>query len=168
LVHNLIETTRLESGAVRLKKEPQAIEEVVGSALERLDKQLTGREVKTSFPEELPMVPLDAVLLEQVFINLIENAARHTPSGTPIDISGQIDESSLRIEVADRGPGLSAEELEKAFDKFYRANTPAAGAGLGLAICKAIVEAHGGHIGVENRAGGGAVFKFTLPLGEHA
>lgn len=168
LVHNLIETTRLESGAVRLKKEPQAIEEVVGSALERLEKLLTGREVKTNLPEELPLVPLDAVLLEQVFINLIENAARHTPPGTQIDISGQVDDKSLRVEVADRGPGLSSEELEKAFDKFYRANTPAAGAGLGLAICKAIVEAHGGHIGVSNRAGGGALFIFTLPLGERA
>jgi len=164
LVHNLIETTRLTSGAVQLRKEPHSIEELVGSSLERVDKLLTGREVTTGIPEDLPLVPLDSVLLEQVFVNLLENAARHTPAGTAIALSARLESEALLMEVADRGPGLAADELERVFEKFYHARSSSAGAGLGLAICRAVVEAHGGRIWAENRPGGGAVFRFTLPL----
>ena len=166
LVHNLIETTRLESGAVRLHKEPHPLEELVGSALERMDKLLNGRKVTTSLPEDLPLVPLDSVLMEQVFINLLENAARHTPAGTPIEILAKAGPGLVTIEVADRGPGLHEDELERVFEKFYHAKSPQAGAGLGLAICRAVVDAHGGRIWAENRPGGGASFRFTLPVGE--
>ena len=165
LVHNLIETTRLTSGAVELRKEPHSIEELVGSSLERVDKFLSGREVTTDLPEELPMVPLDSVLLEQVFVNLLDNAARHTPAGTAIAISAKRENDALLVEVADRGRGLAADELERVFEKFYHAKSASAGAGLGLAICHAVVEAHGGRIWAENRPEGGAVFRFTLPLG---
>ncbi len=166
LVHNLIETTRLETGSVNLRKEATSLEEPLGAALERLDKALSGREVSTRLPEDLPLVPLDAVLLEQVFVNLLENAARHTPPGVPIDVSARIADGAAVVEVADRGPGLPPEDLDRVFDKFYRAGPAAGGgAGLGLAICKAIVEAHGGEIAAENRDGGGALFRFTLPLG---
>ncbi len=164
LVHNLIETTRLESGGVRLRKEPHAIEEVAGAALERLEKALAGREVKSDLPEDLPLAPLDAVLVEQVFFNLIENAARHTPPGTPIELSARVEGDALEMQVADRGPGLAEEDLDRVFEKFYRAKSSGPGAGLGLAIAKAVVQAHGGRIWAENRRGGGAAFRFQLPL----
>ena len=164
LVHNLIETTRLETGGVRLKKEPQSIEEVAGAALERMEKTLGDRPVKSDIPEDLPMVPLDAVLMEQVFFNLIENATRHTPAGTPIEIAARVDGDSMEVEVADRGPGLAQEDIDRVFEKFYRAKSSGPGAGLGLAICKAVIQAHGGRIWAENRPGGGASFRFQVPL----
>jgi two-component system sensor histidine kinase KdpD len=164
LVQNLIETTRLESGAVRLTKEPHSLEEVLGASLEHVGPILAGHDVKTDIPADLPLVPLDAILLEQVFVNLLDNAARHTPAGTPIELSARVAADALRVEVADRGPGLAIEDLERVFEKFYRAKSATAGAGLGLAICKAVVEAHGGRIWAENRAGGGAIFIFTIPL----
>ena len=164
LVQNLIETTRLESGAARLAKEPHSLEEVLGAALDHVGAILGSHEVKTDIPEDLPLIPLDAILMEQVFVNLLDNAARHTPAGTPIDLSARMAQDVLRVEVSDRGPGLAPDELERVFEKFYRAKSAAAGAGLGLAICKAVVEAHGGRIWAENRAGGGALFAFTIPL----
>ena len=165
LIHNLIETTRLESGA-SLKKEPNSIEDVIGTALERVEKLLAGRRVDTDLPENLPLVPMDPVLMELVFVNLIENAARHAPEG-PIELSARERMDALEIMVADRGPGVKPDDLERVFDKFYRASA-APGAGLGLAICKAVVSAHGGTIRAENRPGGGAVFLLTLPRKEAA
>lgn len=163
LVHNLIETTRLESGAA-LKKELYPIEDVIGTALERTEKLLAGRRVETDLPENLPMVPVDPILMELVFVNLIENAVRHAPDA-PLDISARERMDDLEVSFADRGPGLMPDELERIFEKFYRAST-APGAGLGLAICKAVVEAHGGTIRAENRPGGGAIFLLTLPRGK--
>ncbi|MCX5789291.1 MAG: DUF4118 domain-containing protein [Elusimicrobia bacterium] len=164
LVHNLVETTRLESGGTRLKKELYPVEEVLGTALERLQKPLAGREVRTDLPEDLPPVPLDAVLMELVFVNLIENAAHHTPAKTPIDLSARAADGWLTLTVADRGPGVEPADLDRIFEKFYRAQTAAGGAGLGLAICKAVVEAHGGDIRASNREEGGAAFTLRLPL----
>ncbi|MFA6318224.1 MAG: DUF4118 domain-containing protein [Elusimicrobiota bacterium] len=168
LVHNLIETTRLESGKVRLKKELCPIEDVIGTALGRLDKPLAGREVRTELPESLPLAPMDPVLMELVFVNLIENAVRHASGPFPIDISACEQGGSLEIVVADRGPGLRAEPIERIFEKFYRESGSSGGAGLGLAICKAVVEAHGGGIRAENRTGGGALFRLTLPRKDRA
>ena len=164
LVNNLIETTRLESG-VSLRKEPYPLEEVLGSALESLARQLGDRPVRADLPEELPLVPLDAVLLQQVFINLIENAIRHAPGAGPIDVSARAEAARVVVEVSDRGPGLPAEDLERVFEKFHR-RAAGGGAGLGLAICRAVVEAHRGSISAANREGGGAVFRFILPLRE--
>lgn len=164
LVHNLIETTRLESGGVRLKKEPYPIEELLGAALERQDKALAGRRVTTDVPEDLPLVALDAVLVELVLVNLIENAVRHTPPGTPIEISARAQGGELEVCFSDRGPGLRDGDLTRVFEKFYRGRSSNGGAGLGLAISKAVAEAHGGRIGAENREGGGASFRFRLPL----
>ncbi|HXT01832.1 MAG TPA: DUF4118 domain-containing protein, partial [Elusimicrobiota bacterium] len=163
LVHNLIETTRLESGA-SLKKEPYPIEDVIGTALARVDKLLAGRPVESDLPDNLPVVPVDPVLMELVFVNLLENAARHAPEG-PLDIMARERMDALEISVSDRGPGLKPEDLDRVFEKFYRASA-APGAGLGLAIAKAVVEAHGGTIRAENRPGGGASFRLTLPRGE--
>jgi K+-sensing histidine kinase KdpD len=167
LVQNLLETTRLETG-VHLNKELYPLEEVIGSALGRMEKALKDRQVKIEIPEDLPLVPMDAILMEQVFVNLLQNGLRYTAAQSELDVSAHEEGGSVKVAVADRGSGLKDNELERVFDKFY--HDPASpGAGLGLAICRAVVNAHGGKIWAENRPGGGAVFQFTLPLGnKHA
>ena len=169
LVRNLLDMTRLESGALVVKRQWMPLEEIVGSALTRLEAQLQGRPVRTDLPDDLPLVSADAVLLEQVFVNLLENAAKYTPDGSPIEIAarghanGQ--EGVITIEVSDRGPGVPPGSESRVFEKFFRG--PQAGstsAGLGLAICRGVVGAHGGTIVAANRPGGGAVFRMTLPI----
>ena len=123
------------------------------------------RKVTTRLPEDLPPVLVDGLLIEQVLINLLENATKHTPAGQPIDIEARRVADTIVVDVADRGPGLPTGEEHRIFDKFFGAGT-GGGAGLGLTICRAIVEAHGGRIRGENRPGGGAVFRFSLPAGE--
>jgi two-component system sensor histidine kinase KdpD len=167
VVSNLLDMTRLASGTLRVTKEWQPLEEVVGSALGRVEDRLGTRKVDVRLPDDLPLVPLDAVLLEQVLINLLENAAKYTPEGQPIEISARAEDHEVLVEVADRGPGIPKDEAEHIFEKFYRlprAGSKPGGAGLGLAICRGIVEAHGGKMWVENREGGGAAFRFTLPI----
>jgi two-component system sensor histidine kinase KdpD len=165
LVRNLLDMTRLEGGALKVKKELQPIEDVIGAALYRLDDRLHGRPVGTSIPADLPLVPLDSVLIEQVLINLIENATKYTPAQTPIDIAARAREGEIEIEIADRGPGVDKDNVERVFDKFYRVREgEGGGVGLGLTICRGIVSAHVGRIWVEQRAEGGASFRFTLPL----
>ncbi|HEU4370598.1 MAG TPA: sensor histidine kinase KdpD [Methylomirabilota bacterium] len=167
LVQNLLEMTRLESGAVQLRKELHPPEEVIGAALGRLGKRLADRRVTTRVPSDLPLVPMDDVLIEQVLLNLLDNAVKYTPPGSPIEIIATATDRNLTIEVADRGPGLPPGEEEKVFEKFYRAvRVTAGGAGLGLAICRGIVQAHGGRIWAQNLPGGGVAFLFTLPIGE--
>src|SRR4029079_32444 len=124
------------------------------------------RPLKISIPADLPMIPVDAPLVQQVLFNLLDNAVQHTLSGTSIEISAAVEAGAVRVEVADRGPGIRPGEERKIFDKFYRVTTEGkrSGMGLGLALCEAIVRLHGGRIGVENRPEGGAVFRFTLPL----
>jgi two-component system sensor histidine kinase KdpD len=113
-------------------------------------------------------VPLDAVLVEQVLFNLLDNALKYSPPGSPIEVSTAIEEREAVIRVADRGPGIAEEDRERVFDKFYRADPQRtkAGVGLGLAICRGIVTAHGGRIGANERPGGGAELWFALPLGD--
>ncbi|MBC8163408.1 MAG: sensor histidine kinase KdpD, partial [Roseiflexaceae bacterium] len=175
LVTNLLEMTRLESGSVRVKKEWQPIDEVIGTALARTERELAQHPVSVVTPPELLLVPLDAVLIEQVLINLLENAARHTPAGSPIEITASTRDaertqpnvySYAQIEIADHGPGLTPGEEDKIFEKFYRAGTThgGQGAGLGLAIAEGITRAHGGQLSAENRPGGGAVFRLLLPI----
>lgn len=166
LVGNLLEMTRLESGSVRVEKEWQPLEEVVGTTLLRLERQLENHPLKATLPDDLPLVPIDGVLIEQVLVNLIENAAKYSPPGTAIDLTAWAEGDDVVVEVADHGPGLPPGEEERIFDKFYRVRpTTASGVGLGLAIGRAVVEAHGGRIWGCNRAGGGAAFRFTLPIG---
>jgi two-component system sensor histidine kinase KdpD len=169
LVRNLLDMTRLEAGALKVQKEPQPIEEVVGAALDRMEDRLRGREVQTRIPAELPLVPFDSALIEQVLINLLENATKYTPAGSPIDVSAHTEGGVVEVDVDDRGPGVGARDAERVFDKFYRAREgEGGGVGLGLTICRGIVAAHGGRIWVEERAGGGASFRFTLPLEDKA
>jgi two-component system, OmpR family, sensor histidine kinase KdpD len=182
LVRNLLDMTRLESGNVRVNRDWHPLEEIVGVALDRVSNQLGARPVHANLAIDLPLVPVDGVLIEQVLINLLENAAKYTPPEAPIEISARLEPRSASeaeapgdavgaeviVEVADSGPGLQPGDEERVFDKFYRAQTMGArvGAGLGLTICRGIVAAHGGRIWAANRPEGGAVFRFTLPLGE--
>jgi two-component system sensor histidine kinase KdpD len=165
LVGNLLEMTRLESGSVKVEKEWQPLEEVIGTTLLRLDCLFEDHPLQTKLPEGLPLVPIDGVLIEQVLVNLLENAVKYTPAGSSIQLSARSVENEVVVEVTDRGPGLPPGEEERVFDKFYRVRpATTSGVGLGLAICRAVIEAHGGRIWAENRIGGGAVFRFTLPL----
>jgi two-component system, OmpR family, sensor histidine kinase KdpD len=163
LVRNLLDMTRLEAGALRVRTEWLPLEEVIGVALNRLDDQLQKRPITVRIPADASLVPFDATLLEQVFINLVENAIKYTPSGSPIEIGARRVEGGVEVEVADTGPGVPAGEEEAIFEKFHRAARTAAGMGIGLTICRGIITAHGGRIWCENRANGGASFRFVLP-----
>ncbi len=167
LIGNLLDMIRVESGALKVQKEWQPLEEPVGVALIRLQDRLREHPVEVHLPPDLPLIPMDGVLIEQVFVNLLENAVKYTPPGTPIEISAAQIDGRVRIDVADRGPGIPPGEESRIFDKFYRVagEGPVSGVGLGLTICRGIVTAHGGRIWAENRPGGGALFRFTLPLG---
>jgi two-component system, OmpR family, sensor histidine kinase KdpD len=165
-VNNLLDMTRLEAGTMTLHREWNSLEEVVGAALGRMREALAGRAVKVAIPESLPMVAVDARLLEQVLVNLIENAVKYTPEGSPIDIAAASSPDGLEVRVEDRGPGLPEGGEDRIFEKFYRGARRTEGAGLGLAICHAIIAVHGGAIRAQNREGGGARFLFTLPGGE--
>lgn len=165
LIRNLLDMTRLESGAVKVRKEWQPLEEVVGAALGRADARLSNRDVQVRLPADLPLAPFDGVLVEQVLINLLENAAKYSGGGS-IEITAAAGEDEIVVQVADRGPGIPAGDEARVFEKFHRAvreGSPG-GVGLGLAICRAIVDAHGGRLWAENRPGGGASFQFALPI----
>lgn len=166
LVNNLLEMTRLESGSMKLKRDWYPIEEIVGAALHRLDKILKDRTVTSVIPADLPLVSIDDVLIEQLFLNIIENAVKYTPPASPITIEARTAASGVQIEVADSGTGFVPGEENLVWEKFYRGrNAGARGAGLGLAICHAIVQAHGGKIEAKNRPTGGALIRIWLPLG---
>jgi two-component system sensor histidine kinase KdpD len=165
LVQNLLEMTRLESGAIQLHKDWHPIEEVVGAALGRLAKTLGTRRVTVNIPPDLPLVKIDDVLIEQVFVNLLDNAVKYTPPDSAIRIIVTATDQSVTAEVADHGPGLPKGQEALVFEKFYRAAPEGRrGAGLGLAICRGVVLAHGGRIWAHNLPEGGVAFLFTLPL----
>jgi two-component system sensor histidine kinase KdpD len=135
----------------------------------RLEERLASHPVEASLAGDLPLVPIDELLIEQVFINLLENAARHTPPGTPISVRAWVEGDVVVVEVADRGPGIPLVEREDVFRKFYRSagaddKGRTGGSGLGLTICRGIVTAHGGRIWVDEHPGGGAAFRLTLPV----
>jgi two-component system sensor histidine kinase KdpD len=171
LVTNLLDMARIQSGEVKLNLEWQPLEEVVGSALRASAAQLQAHRVSTQLPPELPLLRYDAVLIERVLANLLENAAKYTPAGAHIVISAVLHGAWLQVTVADDGPGLPPGRADVLFEKFTRGERESAkpGVGLGLAICRAIVEAHGGTITAASGAAstplGGAAFTFTLPLG---
>jgi two-component system sensor histidine kinase KdpD len=172
LVTNLLDVARLDGGELpTIRKRAEPLEEVVEAALERLHGRLEGRPVRSHVPQEVPMVPMDAVLIQQVLVNLLENAMRYTPDGTPVEIEATRDGDVVVVEVRDHGPGIVEGESERLFERFYRGSaTPPrdGGVGLGLTICRAIVRAHGGTISLANRVQGGAVARLVLPLeGSH-
>ena len=167
LVDKLLEMARLQSGRVELHQDWQSLEELVGSALQALAAPLAGRPIELSLPEDLPLVRCDGVLIERVLVNLLENAGKYAPAGTPIRIAAVKAADVVHLTVEDRGPGLPLGRESAIFDKFTRGKPESIvpGVGLGLAICRTIIEAHGGAIWAENREGGGARFTFTLPAG---
>ena len=168
LVSNLLDMARIESGEVKLRKRWHAIEEVVGSALSALKPALGRRRVDVRIPPDLPLVEYDATLIERVLYNLVENATKYTPDDAHLEIAATAENGELVVRVRDDGPGIPKGQEETIFEKFSRGSkestTP--GVGLGLAIGRAIVEAHGGRIFAGNAPEGGAVFTFTLALGE--
>lgn len=167
LVTNLLDMARLQTGRIELKRDWCAIEEVVETATRQLALALGSHPLKTFFAPELPLCEFDPVLIERVLVNLLDNAAKFTPAGSPIRIACDHTEGMLQVSVDDEGPGLPEGAEERLFNKFERGENESAqpGVGLGLAICRAIVNAHGGSIHARNRARGGASFSFTLPLG---
>ncbi len=172
MVGNLLDMARLQAGAVPMRREWQPFEEVVGSALAACAAALQGRPIRVRLPESMPLLHLDAVLFERVLVNLLENAAKYTAPGTPIEVSAEVSPSTVTIFVDDEGPGLPAGREDVLFDKFERGSKEGAtpGVGLGLAIARAIVLAHQGTIRAENRPGAdgfaGARFTIELPRGE--
>lgn len=165
LVANLLDVTRLEAGAIALQRVLQPIDEVIEVALNRLERQLRAHSIVTNLPPDLPPVMIDGLLIQQVLANLLDNATKFAPAGSPIELSARQQGNELLIEVADRGPGIPAGEEERIFEKFYRVEGQSKiGTGLGLAICRGIVEMHHGKIVAENRSGGGSIFRISLPL----
>jgi two-component system sensor histidine kinase KdpD len=166
LTIKILEMARLEAGEVVLNRQWYAPEEIVGSALRRLNKKLETRQVNILMADNLALIYVDAVLLQQVVVNMLDNADKYSPRGQPIDISVETTSLGLSIAVADRGPGIHESLQQKIFDKFFRIHAESAqsGVGLGLSICRAIVEAHGGIIQATNRSGGGTLIQLHLPL----
>jgi two-component system sensor histidine kinase KdpD len=167
LVSNLLDMARIESGEVKLNLQWQPLEEVVGSALNAARSMLKQHVVEVHMPRDLPLVRIDALLIERVLVNLLENAAKYTPPGSTVQLSAEVVADRLNVSVSDNGPGLTVGREEAVFQKFTRGERESAtpGVGLGLAICRAIVESHQGKIVATHRPGGGARFTFTLPLG---
>jgi two-component system sensor histidine kinase KdpD len=167
LVGNLLDMARIESGEVKLNLQWQPLEEVVGAALDASSGMLGRHRIELRIPRNLPLVRFDALLIDRVLVNLLENAAKYTPAGSTVTLSAEVVADRLHVTVSDDGPGLPKGREEAVFQKFTRGERESAtpGVGLGLAICRAIVEAHYGTIVGANRPRGGAAFTFTLPLG---
>ena len=170
LVENILSLTRLEDGKLRIRKQPEAVEEIVGSALAQMERRAPDREIDAELPEELMFVPMDARLIVQMLINLLDNAVKHTPPGSEIKVCVEKRDGKAVFSVLDRGEGIREEDLPHLFERFYTTRGKSAdsnrGVGLGLSICDAIARAHGGSIAARNRDGGGAVFTFELPMEE--
>ena len=166
LVGNLLDMTRLEAGALKVKRDPADMQDIIGTAIGQMDDRLNSRTLKVMVPDSLPLVSLDFVLIVHVLTNLLDNALKYSPQNSALDIQARLVEKEIQISILDRGLGIPQDDLEKIFDKFYRVQRPeqVSGTGLGLAICKGIVEAHGGRIWALNRDDGGTAMTISLPL----
>jgi len=164
----VLQMTRLEAGAIRLERDWASLAEIAASVLDRLSDRLSGHRLMLDLPPDLPLVRVDAALVEQAIANLLDNAARHTPPGTVVRLRARHEGSELVVSVEDFGPGLGEAQLEQLFEKFHRGAAEASGrgVGLGLAICRAIVKLHGGRAWAEPNPGGGICFRFSLPAAE--
>ena len=167
LVENVLSLTRLESHTVKFQKQPEAVEEIIAESVSRMERRADQHPISVHIPDDLLLVPMDGTLIEQVLINLLDNAIQHTPDGTPITVTVTRESHQAVFEVSDRGPGIPPEALPHLFERFYtRPSVPGErkGAGLGLSICKSIIEAHNGTLSAGNLPEGGARFRFILPL----
>lgn len=166
LIHNFLQISYLEDTSVKLQKELYPLSDVIASALKISYAKSGKKHIHIMLPNNLPKIPLDKTLVEEVFVNLIDNAMKFTPAESAINIAARLDNRYIVISIEDNGPGIMPDEINKLFEKFYRGRmlTTERGLGLGLSICRAIVNAHGGKIWAENRKEGGAAFRFTLPL----
>jgi two-component system, OmpR family, sensor histidine kinase KdpD len=164
LVTNLLNASRLEAGGVHISAHPQDLRELVTAVVDRLQPRLAGRSVSLGIPHDLPPVACDYTQIDQVVANLLENACLHTPPRTAITLQASVQSGSVRVEVVDHGPGVPAAERERLFQPFERGQTRAPGTGLGLTIARGFVEAHGGHLWLEDGPQAGARFVFTLPV----
>jgi two-component system sensor histidine kinase KdpD len=166
LMNKILDMAKLSTGKIAIHQEWNTLEEIIGSALMRLEKNLHNRIVNTNLPENLPLIWVDSVLFEQVIVNLIENATKYTPSSTPIDIEANYSNGFLTLIVSDYGSGIPNNLEDKIFEKFYRIENEISqnGVGLGLALCRSIIEAHNGTIQAKNIVGKGAAFLILLPL----
>ncbi len=164
-VDKVLQMTRLEAGALKLDRDWASLAEIVASVRTRLHERLAGHRVLVEMPDDLPLVRVDAALIEQALGNLLENCARHTPPGTVVRVRAQREPMRTVVTVEDYGEGLSDADLERVFAKFHHSALPAGGTdlGLGLAICRAIVRLHAGEAWAERVAGGGTAFHFSLP-----
>jgi two-component system sensor histidine kinase KdpD len=167
LVGNLLDMARLNAGKVTLRREWQPLEEVIGASIKLLGSALASHPVHVSLPADLPLLEFDAVLLERVFCNLLENAAKYSPEGSSVEIDARQSGEFVEVRVGDHGGGFPVSNRDSLFNMFVRGQTESTtpGTGLGLAICRAIIEAHGGEIDADNRPEGGACVRFTLPSG---
>ncbi len=166
IVNNVLDMTRIQAGVLEPHRQPCSALDLIASAVSALKPSLEGRTVEVLVPPGLPLVDADHLLIEQVLHNLLENADRHAPPGAPIEVEGRLAGPDwVAVSVCDSGPGVPPAEREAVFDRFVRFDTGGR-AGLGLAICKSFVEAHGGRIWVEEAEGGGARFVLTLPVAE--
>jgi two-component system, OmpR family, sensor histidine kinase KdpD len=164
-VSKVLQMTRLESGALELRRDWAALPEIVASVLRNLQERLAAHRVEVDMPGDLPLVWMDAALIEQVLANLVENAARYTPVGTLVRVRATARDGEVLVSVEDHGPGLAPEDVERVFAKFqHGAVAGVAGMGLGLAISRAIVGLHQGRAWAEREDGGGIAFRFSLPL----
>jgi two-component system sensor histidine kinase KdpD len=163
-VTKLLEMTRLDVGAIEPERDWQSLPDLVGAVLRRLADRSAGHRLVVDIAADVPLVRVDAGLIDQVLSNLLENALRHTPSGTLVQVRARRIENEVVVSVEDFGPGLPDDEIERLFDKFHRTEGSPAGMGLGLAICRAIVRLHGGRLWVDRVSGGGLAFRFSLPL----
>jgi two-component system sensor histidine kinase KdpD len=166
LVSNVLDLMRFESGQIVLRRDWQTLDDLIGAALQRLEARLAAHHVELRLPPDLPPIHVDAILIEQVFANLFDNVGKYTPPGTRVSVSATVEGQFARVVVEDNGPGLPPGDPARLFDKFQRGNGEGTvvGVGLGLAICQAIVRAHGGRIEAHRRPGAGARFELTLPL----
>ena len=167
MVSNLLDMARMQAGHVRLRKEWQPLEEVIGASIKLLGTGLQGHAVRVLLPADLPLLEFDAVLMERVFCNLLENAAKYSPDSTDIDVRAQASGAMIAVTICNAGAGFPPDKFKQIFNLFERGSVESAvpGFGVGLAICRAIVEAHGGSIRAFNPDKGGSCVSFTLPRG---
>jgi two-component system sensor histidine kinase KdpD len=166
-IQNLLDMTRLEHGAPVLEREWIGADELVGGAARRLARAHPGQAIELAIPAGLPLVHVNAPLLEQALFNALVNAARYSPAGAPVRVEAEANENELRIRVSDSGPGIPAADRERVFDMFHRishGDRNSSGTGLGLAICRGILVAHGGSVAVKATDAPGTTLEFVLPL----